>query len=110
MLDIILEAIKNSLRSDQVSDQVTDQVKNLVAILINGENDASELMRILDLSHRPTFRKNYLRPALEAHLIEMTDPQSKSSPMQKYRITDAGVRLWNAIKVKKKAKKPGMKK
>ena len=31
-------------------------------------------MTLLYLKHRPTFRKNYLRPALESGLIEMTLP------------------------------------
>ncbi|TQC33999.1 Fic family protein, partial [Rhodococcus sp. WS7] len=48
---------------------------------------ASELMQRLGLAHRPTFSNNYLKPALVAGLIEMTDPASPRSPAQKYRRT-----------------------
>jgi len=40
---------------------------------------------LLDLKHRPTFRKNYINPALEAGLIEMTIPQTPNARGQKYR-------------------------
>ena len=46
---------------------------------------AAELMKRLGLSHRPTFRKNYLKPALEAGIIERTIPDKPSSRNQKYR-------------------------
>ena len=39
----------------------------------------------LGLSHRPTFRKNYLQPALDAGLIERTLPDKPNSRLQKYR-------------------------
>ena len=54
---------------------------------------AAELMEKLSLKHRPTFRANYLNPALAAGLIEMTAPDSPRSPTQKYRLTEKGKRL-----------------
>ncbi|MDR3279279.1 MAG: hypothetical protein LBT23_02095 [Synergistaceae bacterium] len=42
-------------------------------------------MARLDLKHRPTFRGNYLVPALELGLIEMTVPDKPNSNRQKYR-------------------------
>ena len=57
---------------DQVTDQVTDQVKRLLIALRGGEATAADLMARLRLTHRPTFRKNYLEPALAAGLIDMT--------------------------------------
>lgn len=38
------------------------------------EYSLCELMSLLDLSHRATFQKNYLNPALEARLIERIIP------------------------------------
>jgi len=35
--------------------------------------------------HKPTFRKNYLNPALEIEVIERTIPNKPSSKNQKYR-------------------------
>ena len=42
-------------------------------------------MERLNLVHKPTFRKNYLNPALEAKLIERTIPDKPNSKNQKYR-------------------------
>ncbi|AZD29134.1 Fic domain protein [Pseudomonas chlororaphis] len=52
-------------------------------------------MQHLQLTHRPTFRNNYLNPALAAGLIEMTDPDSPRSLVQKYRMTAEGA-MWMA--------------
>ena len=72
--------------TDQVSDQVADQVTNriidqaadqdrspaerLLTVLGKDTLSPAELMERLGLSHRPTFRQNYLNPALEQDLIE----------------------------------------
>ncbi|AIR88252.1 Fic family protein [Pseudomonas cremoricolorata] len=94
----MLEALEQALReasdsehvtvqvSDQVNVQVSDQVAKLLAVLTPGVAlKASELMQRLGLAHRATFNKNYLKPALAAGLIEMTDPDSPRSPAQQYR-------------------------
>ena len=86
MLQVILE----SIQTVQVSDQVNDQVKRLLKVMGNRQNSASDLMELLGLSHRPTFRKNYPYPALEAGLIKMTMPDSPKSPTQKYHLTAKG--------------------
>ena len=54
-------------------------------MLGDAELSAVEIMRRLGLSHRPTFRKNYLNPALEAGLVERTIPKKPTSRLQKYR-------------------------
>ena len=98
MLKIILEALRASGLSDQENDQVddqvdgqeSDQVARLVAALQAGSKSAAELMGIMGLSHRPTFRKNYLRPAMSAGLVEMTHPESPTAKNQKYRLTARG--------------------
>lgn len=86
MLQALLTAMREVVLTDQVSDQVSDQVKRLLDAFHGSEAlGAAELMDRLGLRHRPTFRKNYLQPALAAGLIEMTDPASPRSPAQKYR-------------------------
>ena len=90
MLEIILEALRVSGVSDQVGDQVSDQVKRLITALGAGSKSAAELMRIIGLSHRATFRKNYLRPAMSAGLVEMTRPESPTAKNQKYRLAARG--------------------
>jgi len=54
-------------------------------------------MADLNLNHRQSFRTNYLKPALLAEIIEMTQPNSPKSPQQKYRITPKGTDLLNKI-------------
>ena len=92
MLEVILEALRVPAPSDQAGDQVTDQVARLLTALREGPKTATELMADLGLSHRPTFRKNYLRPAMSAGLVEMTRPGSLSAKNQKYRLSPRGRR------------------
>lgn len=71
-------------KSDQDADQVSDQVRALPEC-IDDELFAVQLMERLGLSHRPTFRKKYLHPALDMGLIEMTIPDKPNIRNQKYR-------------------------
>lgn len=96
-VELMLEIIRDSLleitvvgrNTDQDSDQVIDQdafsVNQLLSILGEDTLSTVELMERLGLSHRPTFRKNYLNPALEKQLIERTIPEKPNSKNQKYR-------------------------
>ena len=96
-VELMLEIIRDSLqeisvvgrRTDQDSDQVTDQdrtpVERLLIALGSETLSTAALMKRLHLSHRPTFRKNYLQPALEQNLIERTIPDKPNSKHQKYR-------------------------
>lgn len=96
-VELMLEIIRDSLTeitvvgrsTDQDSDQVTVQDKMPVERILSALSDetlsATELMERLGLSHRPTFRKNYLNPASEQKLIERTIPDKPNSKNQKYR-------------------------
>ncbi|MFH1738955.1 MAG: Fic family protein [bacterium] len=90
MLEALRSAIEEAVMSDQVGDHVSDQVVRLLDGLRNGEAGATDLMARLSLSHRPTFRRNYLEPAIAAGLIERTQPVSPRSPTQRYRLTEKG--------------------
>ena len=93
MLEIIWDSLNEitvvGRSTDQDSDQVTDQDKipagKLLSALCDDTLSATEIMARLGLSHRPTFRKNYLTPALEQNLIERTIPDKPNSRNQKYR-------------------------
>lgn len=89
MLQALLDTL-TGISTDQVYVQVSDQVKRLVEILASGKKNATELMQALGLRHAPTFRKNYLLPALDAGLVERTQPDSPRSPKQQYRLTGLG--------------------
>ena len=96
-VEFMLKIIKDSLLemeidknlTDQVNDQDTDQDKNFIEKLLSVLGDdtlsAMEIMKKLNLSHKPTFRKNYLNPALEPKIIERTIPDKPNSKNQKYR-------------------------
>jgi len=89
MLGIIRLTIEGVVSTGQVIGQVTDQVKSLLSVMGGQWWSTQELLGKLGLSHRQTFRENYLNPALEANLIEMQHPDSRRSPKQKYRIKKA---------------------
>lgn len=83
ILQMILDAILSSDASDQDTAQASDQVKRLIQNMEQKEYNLTELMALLDLSHRATFQKNYLTPALEVGVIERTLPEKPKSPKQK---------------------------
>lgn len=75
----------------QSSTQSSEQVERLLRVLATqGSASAAQLRQLLDIRHRPTFRQNYLDPALAANLIEYTLPDKPNSRLQKYRLTPAG--------------------
>ncbi|MBD5560712.1 MAG: Fic family protein [Clostridia bacterium] len=93
MLEIISGSLKEASHfshpTDQDTDQVSDQdmtpVERLLSALGNDTLSAAEIMKRLGLAHRPTFRTNYLNPALEQNLIARTIPDKPRSKNQKYR-------------------------
>ena len=85
MLQSIWDTLELYATTDQDADQASDQVKKLLSVIGSKTLSAVELMELLELKHRPTFRKNYLHPALDSGLIEMTLPQTPNARNQKYR-------------------------
>lgn len=59
-------------------------MQKLLDALGDDELSSIEIMQLLGLSNRPTFRKNYLHPALEHGFVEMTIPNKPNSRNQKY--------------------------
>ncbi len=89
MLEIILDTLKETTVVGKAEKDGTDKLSPSVQKLLDAMGDeelsAAEIMDRLGLSHRPTFRTNYLNPALDQGLIEMTIPDKPSSRNQKYR-------------------------
>lgn len=90
MLCALRDTLVEAVTTDQVGDQVTDQVGALIIAIGVGEYSSADLMKALGLSHRPTFRANYINPALNGGFIERTHPESPRSPAQRYRLTSRG--------------------
>ncbi len=91
IIDVVLRQNDQDLHrsTDQVSDQVSDQAVQAIAKLLGVMDDqfwsVQALMDKLSLSHKPTFRKNYLNPALQARLLVMKYPDTPRNPKQRYR-------------------------
>ena len=80
----------------QDTPQDTPQVNECVERLIGAaqrEASRAELQAALKLRDRRSFINAYLKPALEAGLIEMTLPDKPTSRNQRYRRTSAGEAL-----------------
>lgn len=89
MLEIILDTLKETTVVGKAeadgTEKLSTSVQKLMDALGDEEFSATEIMDKLGLSHRPTFRKNYLNPAIDQGLIEMTIPDKPSSRNQRYR-------------------------
>ena len=77
--------------------EITPQVENLIRFL-DGERTRTEILQGLGLKDRANLAKKYLRPALDAGLIEMTIPDVPRSRKQKYRLTNKGRELQERLK------------
>lgn len=86
-LPIHPEILIDDQESEQVTEQVTEQVQKLLSVINQNESTTTELMKMVGIKHRPTFLYNYLQPALDVGLIEMTIPDKPKSSKQKYRLT-----------------------
>lgn len=84
------EAQSGAQLTTQSATQSTDPVTRLLYCLAQGAMSAGELRLALKIKHRPTFRANYLHPAMAEGLIEYTLPDKPNSRLQKYRLTQAG--------------------
>ena len=75
-IDFMLSALHDAINEVTITDQVTDQVATLIQVIGPGELNSSDLMQVLGLTHRATFRENYLKPALTGGWVERTQPDS----------------------------------
>ena len=65
------------------------QLVRLVSAL-TVEQSAAELMEVLQIKHQTDLLRRYLRPAMDAGLIEYPIPDKPRSRLQKYRLTRRG--------------------
>lgn len=88
LLQVILDTLQNTtvVGNDEVEEQKDPLADTLREAIGKDTLSATEIMKRLGLSHRPTFRQNYLNPALSHGVIEMTIPEKPNSRNQKYRL------------------------
>lgn len=85
MLEAFLKAIKGLVEdSNDHMNHISDRVRQLMNIIKDYPMSSIELMKLLRLKSRETFRQNYLMPALESGLIGMTIPEKPTSRNQMY--------------------------
>ena len=87
------DAIPAAGENVPVTEQVTEKVIRLLRVLEESGLSTKEILEKLELRHRPTLVSEYIKPAIELGLIEMTQPDSPKSPTQKYRLTEKGIAL-----------------
>ena len=92
-IEFMLQALADALSDAITTDQVTDPLQRIMAALGEGDISVAGLMPAMGLSHRPTFRQNYLAPAISGGWVVPTQPDSPRSPTQRYRLTLHG-RRW----------------
>lgn len=89
MLQVILDTLQETTvvgnAEQKEASQIDPCIRELLDVLENKELSAAEIMEGLGLTRRQTLRRNYINPALEQGLIEMTIPDKPSSKKQKYR-------------------------
>ena len=102
MLNVLKEELEKTLKkrpqapkaavskAAAASKRLPESVERLLGAFDGKTLTGAALMKNLDMSHRGTFRKNYLDPALELGLVEMTQPDSPRSPTQRYRLMATG--------------------
>lgn len=92
--------LSNVKTTGQATGQATGQVSNPIhkaVLVITGEVKRNEIQEALELKHRDYFMDNYLNPAIEQGYIEQTIPDKPTSPKQKYRLTEKGLKLKNEL-------------
>lgn len=79
--------IETGQETGQETSLISPQIRNLLQVLGENEMSITEMMISLGLNGRDNFRKNYLLPAMSAHLVEMIHPENPKHRNQKYRIS-----------------------
>ncbi len=86
--------------------KTTVQVRDLVRVL-DRDRSRVQILQGLGLRNRSNLVVNYLRPALDAGLIEMTIPDKPTSGRQRYRLTPMGRELRLALLERARAREAG---
>lgn len=82
-IDRILDEIVGQVTES--SEYMTEYLKRMLNVMeYDVPYTASAIMELLGLKSKETFRKNYMKPALEYNLVKMTIPDKPNSKNQRY--------------------------
>ena len=87
------EVISTNLISDQDVPTILTETHWKIILFCDVPRSLKELMNHVELSHRPYFKRNYLRLLLDGGILSMTHPQKPTSRNQAYVLTQAGIQL-----------------
>jgi len=79
--DAVQELVSNTRNH---INHITEQVRKLLNVMQEYPMSANEIMMLLGMKSKLSFRKNYLQPAIEAGLIGLTNPNTPTSKNQRY--------------------------
>lgn len=86
MLSRISEVLDEVLMQSSTDGGYSEYVERLLSVMeYDTAYSAAALMKTLGLRSRDALRRSYIAPAMEAGLIEMTEPEKPSSRNQRYR-------------------------
>ena len=80
-----IDAALNDVSRQAVEDdeRVTEYMKKMLSVMEYGVPYTSKaIMDKLGLKSKETFRKNYLNPAMEMHMVEMTIPDNREAEIR----------------------------
>jgi len=83
----------------EATGEVTGEVQRVVVVM-NGEMKRAEIQLALQLKHDDFFRIQYIIPALESGVIEMTYPDIPNHPKQRYKLTAKGLKIKKQLEEK----------
>lgn len=83
MIDEVLDGLIEGVNT-QIN-HISTYVKKLLDVMESGVNyTTTELMELLDMKSRISFRENYLVPAIDNGVVKMTLPDTPTSKNQTY--------------------------
>ena len=93
--------------TEQVPEQARDLlhtnnplILDLVKKIGYEEWSIAQIMKALDLKHRPNFLEYHLNPAISEGFVRMLYPDKPHHPRQRYLLTTKGVLLYNDLLTK----------
>ena len=83
-----------------VDTQSIPDVENLDKLIVfcTEARSFGEMLAFMGLTDRTKFRRKYIRPLLEAGIIEQSMPEKPNSRNQKYQLTAKGLELIEHLK------------
>ena len=83
MIDQVLDEV--IIQVNKTNENMSEYVKRMLEVMeYDVPYTANAIMEALHLKSKETFRKNYIKPAIELGLIKMTLPEKPNSKNQRY--------------------------